>query len=167
MATREEIQAILTPFINAVLLVLGNEKFAATNPAEPVLTSDLFHHMYDLYEGLEVNHLWDRRENLRKRLSHIKDGELKEALIIPDIIVHRANTQDDNLLVVEAKRHPATDDGDDVWKLEGMTAEGPYHYKLGVHITLNVPAHTVTECVAYSEGFVDTEATKWLRERLP
>ena len=167
MATPDELQAILTPFINAVLLVLSNEKFAATNPAEPVLTSDLFHHMYDLYEGLEVNHLWDRRENLRKRLSHMKDGALKDALIIPDIVVHRANTQDDNLLVVEAKRHPAVDDGDDVWKLEGMTAEGHYHYKLGAHITLNVPGHTVTECTVYSEGAVDVEATMWLRERLP
>lgn len=167
MATPEEIKAILTPFISAVSLVLGNEKFAATNPAEPVLTSDLFHHMYDLYDGLEVNHLWDRRENIRKRLSHEKNGVVKEALIIPDIVVHRANTQDDNLLVVEAKRYPAVDDGDDVWKLEGMTAKGQYHYKLGVHVTLNVPGHNVTECVVYSEGASDIEATKWLRERLP
>jgi len=167
VAAFEEKQAILVPFAKAVLPVLGDQDFIATNPAEPVLTSQLFHNMHDLYPDLRVSHLWDRRENVRKRLSYEKDGELKAALIIPDIIVHKVNVQDSNLLVVEAKRHPAVDDGDDVWKLEGMTAAGAYHYVLGVHLTFHVPKRAVTHCVVYSQGQIDVEASAWLRQQLP
>ncbi|TIQ28392.1 MAG: hypothetical protein E5X48_31465 [Mesorhizobium sp.] len=167
MATFEEKQAILAPLIKAVILLLEDEDFIETNPGEPVLTSELFHHMCGLYPGLRVNHLYDRRENIRKRLSYMKNGHLKEADIIPDIIVHRIGAKEDNLLVVEAKRHPKTDDGDDVWKLEGMTAEGPYHYTLGVHITFQVPKKAITQAVVYSEGHIDAETTVWLKAALP
>ncbi|MHB9450161.1 hypothetical protein ACYG9R_25730 [Mesorhizobium sp. RSR565B] len=168
MATLEEKKAILAPFIKAVLQLLADEDFIKTNPGEPVLTSELFRHMYELYPGLRVSHLYDRRESIQKRLNYLKGGAMKEAPIIPDIIVHKVGAQDENVLVVEAKRHPNVDDGDDVWKLEGMTAEGGgYHYTLGVHITFNMRKQVVSHCEAYSEGQADAEATAWLRENIP
>ncbi|TPO12073.1 hypothetical protein [Mesorhizobium sp. B1-1-5] len=85
MATFEEKKKILAPLIKAVCLLLDDDDFVKTNPGEPVLTSELFHHMYDLYPGLRVSHLYERRENIRKRLSYMKNGHLKEADIIPTL----------------------------------------------------------------------------------
>lgn len=159
---------IMAPLVDAVLKLLNDEDLIINNPGEPVLTSELYHLMKNAFPGWRVNHLYDRREAIQKRLHYLKpDGLMKNAPIIPDIIVHRVGMQE-NLLVVEAKRYPNQDDGDDVWKLEGLTADGAgYGYKLGIHITFNVPKRVITNCAVYSNGTIDDDASAWLRKNLP
>lgn len=168
MATFEEKQAILAPLVKAVQELLANEKAAKLNPGEPVVTSHLFRLLHDLYPGYSVDHLYDRRENIQKRLKYLKGGAVKDAVIIPDIVVHEPGEKKNNLLVVEVKRYPNKDkDGDDAWKLEGMTAEGDYHYNLGVHLTVRMPTQSIPHCEVYSEGRMDAQATEWLKKQLP
>lgn len=167
MVSMEGTISILAPLAKAVVRLLSDEDLIKTNPGEPVLTSELLRLMHDQFPGWRVNHLYDRKESNQKRLRYPKGGVIKDAPIIPDIIVHKVGIKD-NLLVVEAKRHPNRDDGDDVWKLEGLTAaDGKYAYKLGVHLTFKIRKRLVAHCEVYSDGQANKDATAWLRDNLP
>lgn len=164
-----DIQDVLARLATATVEVLQLDTMRYANPGERHVVSELFVRLRAQFPEWDVSNEYDRREQETKRLSHRnpKSGELLEADITPDLIVHHVGRRD-NLLVIEVKRHVNTDIERDVWKLSGMTAaQGAYGYAVGVHLILNVPASTVVTCDVYVDGEVDAAQTAWLRERLP
>ena len=83
---------------------------------------------------------YDRDRNVRKALDGIRacDDQRRTDNILPDIIVHRRREsgRDNNLLVIELKRH-ADYDRFDWMKLQLMTQpNGDYAYQLGLHFNI-------------------------------
>ncbi len=83
-----------------------------------------------------------RESDLIKRLSHscligetTNTADLRATTVYPDIIIHHRGT-DDNLIVIEMKKHPSSTylDNKDKIKLKGYRDE--LHYKYGLFLKL-------------------------------
>lgn len=157
----------LNRFAKAVCELIAEADITYANPGEGAITGRLVELMKPHFPDWTVVGQWDRREQDVKELHYA--GSKKAALlrkIVPDIIVHHAGTEE-NLLVVEAKRHVNTDYADDIGKLEGMTApDGAYHYDIGAHLILNIPERRVVDCNVYVNGAIDADLTAWIRPLL-
>lgn len=78
---------------------------------------------------------WKRKPNKKSGKVFEEQGEY---LVIPDIIVHKRNSSDANLLVAEIKTYWNQDTTDDINKLIGFTDKnGEYKYALGVSILID------------------------------
>jgi len=166
---RHDIPEILATFSSAVIEVLSLEALRYADPGERHVVGELFVRLRERFPDWDVSNEYDRREQVRKRPSHSNPstGELLEADITPDLIVHRIGARD-NLLVVEIKRHVNSDFERDVWKLMGLTAhQGAYGYAAGVHLVLNIPKQAVEKCDVYVDGAFHEAYTISLRALLP
>lgn len=88
-----------------------------------------------------------KKELLGDKLAkEIPEEVLKAHTKYPDIIVHRRGTNDQNVLVIEAKKdNSGYDDDLDVSKVRGFTSnedENSYHYKHGVLIKFQTGVNT-------------------------
>lgn len=158
----------LTHFSKAVLELLDWEDLVYANPGEQTITASLASIMESHFPDWTVSPEWDRREQEEKKLAYEdKEGAMRLRKIRPDIIVHHVG-QEENLLVVEAKRHTNRNYNDDIRKLRGLTdLGGTYHYQVGVHLILNIRDQAVTSCNVYINGGVNDDLTAWLRDPLP
>jgi hypothetical protein len=105
---------------------------------------------------------YDRRHMDIKRLP--RDG--LERRIVPDIIVHRRQT-DKNLLAIEIKKLGNRADARDHWKLQGLTApDGQYRYKCALYMVIDCATRTVSRASVYDNGDLNQELTAWLRDNL-
>lgn len=166
-------QVILGRFCKAVREMLADNDLVKAAPEEFSISTDLAIKMVPYFPEWRVSPEWTRREDEEKRLAW-NDEAGKERLkkIRPDIIVHRMHLQDENILVVEAKRARNKDYADDIRKLTMMTLEytpnPDYHYgyRLGVHLIVDLPKRTIIGNNVYRNGEVDPKLTELLRRML-
>lgn len=93
-----------------------------------------------------------------------KNGYRPKALLekrfnYPDIIVHKRESNENNLLIVEVKTPNDTQPAhfqNDADKLRGFTQEPPYSYQLGVHVYISA-----TSC--YLVWYIAGDANKYLK----
>jgi len=124
---------------------------------EEIISNALTHYLKPLFPGYDVNAEYngdiqnegDRKKIIvdRRRILEIKKKSNKNNIykVRPDIIIHKPETNDDNLVIFEVKKdnHEPIGKEYDLIKLEHMTInylENHYNYKLGVAIifgTLN------------------------------
>lgn len=108
-------QVILGRLCKAVREMLADNDLVKAAPEEFSISTDLAIKMVPYFPEWRVSPEWTRREDEEKRLAW-NDEAGKELLkkIRPDIIVHRMHLQDENILVVEAKRARNKDYADDM-----------------------------------------------------
>jgi hypothetical protein len=162
-------QAALAAFAAGVRALLADEDYAYANPSERAWVARLAVLLEGNFPDWSISTEWDRREDLVKRLRYQFPIEAleREAMIVPDLIIHRIGKRE-NLLVVEVKRIANRDYDKDIWKLRGMTAQaGDYGYAAGLHLVVNLPRARVERCDVYVDGERDAGLTAWLREQLP
>ena len=88
--------------------------------------------------GREIGDLsLDFEYNRQGYSSESKDMGEKKRRIVPDLVLHRRCTNDDNILVVEVKKNRTTRSRrkHDINKLEKMTLD-PYNYQFGLYLEL-------------------------------
>lgn len=148
---------------DAIVDLFRNEHLRYAAPGERAVVAELYVRVRERFPEYQVNDEYDRRECAVKDLIYPDAvGVMDEADIVPDLIVHRVGTQDQNLLIVEVKRHTNRDFDKDIWKLRGMTDQaGRYAYAVGVHLVLNVPDGRVARADVYIDGAINAEATQW------
>lgn len=95
---------------------------------------------------------YNRNMELPKSLHGI--GNVK-----PDILIHKRgcnnpdNIDDNNLLIVEAKKNPNKDEiKEDIKKIKAFIYEDPYHYKYGVFISILTDSKEVKTKWFYREA---------------
>lgn len=107
-----------------------------------------------------------------------KNGEVPKMLQnrrfnYPDLIVHKRETNNNNVLIIEIKTPNDTKEKhllNDVYKLNGFTVNGIYSYKLGAHVFLSnihaVIAWYIDGQYAHIDHFayVDNELKEYERE---
>ena len=157
-------KSILLVFAAGVRELLTDEELAYANPAERAIVARLAQLLTGKYPSWTIDLEWSRRENVIKRLRYgLSDEELigKDA-IVPDLIVHRVGKKE-NLLVVEIKKVTNKDFDGDIWKLRGLTEQaGPYAYRVGLHLVLDVERGSVPRSDVYVDANIDPELTEWL-----
>lgn len=101
--------------------------------------------------------------NLEKVKRLPKNGISKG--IVPDIVIHRRNT-DANLFAFELKTRPGANITNDVWKLQGLTSEDhDYRYRMGFHLTFDKQGKLKIADV-YVGGGLNQEVTEKFRKLL-
>ena len=84
--------------------------------------------------------------------------------IFPDIIVHMRQT-DNNLTVIEVKKHNNNDVANDEWKLQNLTS-GAHAYRFGVHVSLNCPNKLLHRVTVYGGGKIHEHLTRSLQDKV-
>jgi len=148
---------------DAIVDLLQDEHLRYAAPGERAVVAELYVRLRLRFPEYQVNNEYDRRDRVVKDLIYPDiAGNMHDANIVPDLVVHHVGTQAHNLLVVEAKRHINRDFAKDIWKLRGLTDQaGRYAYAMGVHLVVNIPASRVDRADVYIDGAIDAEATQW------
>lgn len=161
-------KAILGALAEAVSDLINDAELVKANPNEFSITPELAIRMGPYFRGWRVSPEWTRREEEEKRVAWDDEAGIRHLKKIrPDIIVHHMHQQDENLLVVEAKRIQNTSYDDDIRKLTLMTLDHSvdedfhYGYVVGVHLVMDLPNRRVVSNDVYSLGKVDNELTAW------
>ena len=120
-------------------LILDQWELAALDVGERTVTSHLFRHLADQFEGtgFDVDHEYNRRYDLTKSLTFRTGDELGERPIFPDLIVHRRNRDGFNLVATKAKKGERTD-SDDREKVYALLSQREYKYRCGVLLALDM-----------------------------
>ncbi|MBZ9920178.1 hypothetical protein LB517_24555 [Mesorhizobium sp. BR1-1-12] len=160
---------ILARFSKAVREMLADDALAKAAPEEFSITADLAIRMVPYFAEWKVSPEWTRREDEEKKLAwNDEAGKEKLKKIRPDIIVHKMLFQEENILMVEAKRAQNPDYTDDIRKLTLMTSEytpnPDYHYgyRLGVHLIVDLPNRNIAGNNVYRDGEIDAKLTELL-----
>jgi len=159
---------ILDRLADAVKALLADKGYQYANPGEQAVTGKLSNLMEHRFPEWDVCPEWNRKNHEVKMLHFGLENEVaKLRAIRPDIIVHRIG-EDDNVLVVEAKRVENRNDAVDKAKLRAMTdAAGGYAYKVGVHLVVDMKQAAITDCEVFVGGSADANLTSALRKLLP
>jgi hypothetical protein len=108
--------------------------------AERAIAAKLAVHLAVLFPDHKVDVEYNRHGLDRKRVElppNCRYGGIK--LILPDIVVHRRGTDDDNLLVVELKKQTNTKkESRDCDRAKIVAMKREFHYQHGVLIDLPV-----------------------------
>lgn len=157
----------LGKFAVSVAEVLADENLAYAVPGEQAVVAELFVRMRAHFPDWTVSNEYDRREREQKRLAYEDaDGQMREAAIRPDLIVHKVGVKE-NLLVAEVKLHNNPNHARDIWKLRGMTdRNGPYAYEVGVHLILNFQTRKAVGCRVFINGEEDPDWTDQLSRQI-
>jgi hypothetical protein len=165
--------SILEAFAWAVIDLLKDDDLVRANPAELSVTTELAMKMVKYFPDHRVSPEWTRREEAEKRIAWDDDeGRRKIKEVQPDIIVHIPHRQDENLLVIEAKRVSNRKFANDVLKLTRMTLDHSvdpdfyYGYRVGVHLVIDLPHRDIPRCDVYRSGAIDDDLTAYIRELL-
>nr|WP_295464459.1 hypothetical protein [Mesorhizobium sp.] len=162
-------EEILKRFSVAVHEMLADEDLAKAMPQEFTITPDLAMKLQPVFPEWRVSAEWTSREDKHKRIAwNDEDGKLRSRPIRPDIIVHKAHTEI-NILVVEAKKATSKQKLDgDIEKLKLMTMQESSHpdyhygYCIGVHLIVDLSEQRVTANDVYRNGAVDPQLTELL-----
>jgi hypothetical protein len=159
---------ILGRFAVAVKALLADKGYQYANPGEQAVTGKLSNLMEPNFSEWSVCPEWNRKNQEEKMLHYGLEGEVaKLRSIRPDIIVHRIG-QDDNVLVVEAKRVENRNDAGDKAKLRAMTDPGGgYSYQVGVHLVIDMKQAAIAACEVFVAGAPHANLTAALRGMLP
>lgn len=158
----------LNRLAEAIVDLFQDKNLRYSAPGEPAVVAELYVRLRERFPEYQVHNEYDRRDRAVKDLSHPDTaGNMHEANVVPDLIVHRIGRQDCNLLVVEVKRHVNRNYAKDIWKLSGFTDQGGrYAYAVGVHLVINIPASKVDHADVYIHGAIDAEVTQWFEGHL-
>lgn len=125
---QDEIEAVLA---DALYTLYRNDRgMIERSAAERAITGRLARYLEDRLGGYDVTVEYDRH-GVEPKEVELPDGSgvLTLARVMPDIIVHRLGNDDDNLLVVEAKKTTnTTPDRSDILKLEAIKARMSYRF---------------------------------------
>ena len=170
-----EINEILENLDRAINLVLKNEyDILQRGLNELNLTGHLTKYLTPLFEELTVDPEYNGdklKENDRKALDiarnrmieiGIEPKETNNYKLTPDIIIHRRNTNESNLVVIEAKKDSNSKKLKkfDLLKLEHMTIDysgNHYNYKLGVAIVFGTNKRVGEIEVLYFQNGIPTQ----------
>lgn len=127
--------------------------------SERSLTHKFAEHLKEQFKGYHVDCEYNRRGYDVKRLKGISPPRKPEPddadsiTFFPDIIVHRRKVDEDNVLVVEAKKSNNKDGHDfDIKKLERLTRDPEYAYQFGLFIIFDVDKRTISELQWFRNG---------------
>jgi hypothetical protein len=124
----------------ALRMLFKNDLFLLESGAnERSVSHKLAEYLQGLFPDLNVDCEYNRKGIDKKKLDGIRDcsKQRKTDLVYPDIIIHKRNDDQGNLVVIEIKTI-SEDDKCDIEKLKLFTDPGSkYHYFLGVFIRFN------------------------------
>lgn len=112
------------------------------NVNERTISHKLAEYLQIKFSDLSVDCEYNRHNDLIKKLNmptdHISWDDVESKTVFPDIVVHKRNTDDENLLVIEIKKSSSRIGHQfDIHKLKAFTSE-PYNYKFGLFLEISV-----------------------------
>ena len=122
---------------------------------ERTISHKLAEHIQEKIQDLSVDCEYNRYQRLVKKLQiphgDISMEDIDAKTIYPDIVIHKRNTDNDNLLVIEIKKSTNNQSHDfDICKIKALTTE-PYNYKFGLFLEINTTEGS--DCLKwYKEG---------------
>lgn len=134
---QNEIQTKIQRALN--VLFDRDHQLLTTDVKEETIAQHLATYLGDEFPDWHVDSEYNRLRDAVKRLFHgkrDKEGQPLEELVMPDIIIHRRQ-EDDNLLVIEIKKSTNPDDGArDRQKLKAFITDARYRYQYGLFLRL-------------------------------
>ena len=130
------------------------------NVNERTISHKLAEHIQGKIRGFSVDCEYNRHQGLVKKLHIPHDDvsieDIDAKTIFPDIVIHKRNTDDENLLVIEIKKSSNSQNRDfDISKIKALTTE-PYNYKFGLFLEINTTESS--DCLKwYKEGTIIKE----------
>ncbi len=129
-------------------------KLLEVNVNERTISHKLAEYLQQNIHDLSVDCEYNRRQGSIKKSNIPCDDTDREdsdaKAILPDIVIHKRNTNDENLLIIEIKKSTNNQSHDsDISKIKALTNE-PYNYKFGLFLEINV-----------AEG---SDSLKWFKE---
>jgi len=132
------------------------------NVNEKTISHKLAEHLQREICDFSVDCEYNRHQGLVKKLDISYDDidieDIDAKTIYPDIVIHKRNTDDGNLLVIEIKKSSNSQSHDfDISKIKALTHE-PYNYKFGLFLEINVSGGS--DCLKwFKEGRLFKETT--------
>lgn len=122
-------------------LVRSQWQLADLALGERTITSHLFRLVVDSFAdtGYDVDHEYNRRGSLTKYLTYGTGDDEGEHRIYPDIVIHRRNRADANLVAIEVKKGFQTDEND-YEKIRALLSDDHYLYDWGILLALGIGA---------------------------
>jgi len=136
MITEEEEQNLISKIENAIQSTIRDEIDLLKNgKVERTFTSYLAAHIFNNLniENIRSDPFYNKHYNHDTKAKYLEEGTVEL-----DIAVHKRNTDEKNLVVIEIEtnNNPI---GDDLWKIEKMTnGTNGYNYTLGLYIVFGV-----------------------------
>lgn len=140
-------------------LIESDHKILSRRLSERIISGRLAHYLMPLFDGYDVDPEYNGdmdKPNDRKALDIAKNrlieigyepNEKNNYKLSPDIIIHKRETNKNNLVVIEVKKDiaPDKDKQYDLIKLEHLTVDysgNHYNYSLGVALVLGTGSGT-------------------------
>lgn len=143
----------------AVKKCYKKDSWLIINNMEQASVARIFYYMQEIinkekkfkdFRQLNLDCEYYKAENHKKIVENYKDG------IRPDIILHKRNTSEHNILIIEFKSHTGkmikdkNGNENDIEKLKVFTqSNNDYHYNLGIFVRLN---HDYVEYIYFEKG---------------
>jgi len=113
-----------------------------SNVNERTISHKLAEYLQQNICDLTVDCEYNRHQELVKKLhityDNVDIADIDAKSIFPDIVIHKRNTDDENLLVIEIKKSINNQSRDfDISKIKALTNE-PYNYKFGLFLEIDV-----------------------------
>jgi hypothetical protein len=153
---------VLEKIKNAYLKLLRNDSHLLEVDAnERSITHRFAIYLEDEFPNHNVDCEYNRNGLETKRLNSLINLLKKEicsddtngVTVYPDIIIHRRGTNDDNFIVIEAKKTTTSDNGNDREKLKAYKGNLNYQYTFFVKFPVNKKneVRELKECEEYIE----------------
>jgi hypothetical protein len=116
------------------------------NTNERTISHKLAEYLQKEFLELSVDCEYNRHESHEKKANLPKDGiswdDIEAKTVFPDILVHKRDTDDSNLLIIEIKKSSnKTNRQFDKNKLIAFTME-PFNYNFGLFLEINIAGST-------------------------
>ncbi len=112
------------------------------NVNERTISHKFAEYLQKEFSKLSVDCEYNRHQKITKLLDlpkdHINWDDIESKTVFPDIVVHKRNTDNENLLVIEIKKSSNKIPRQfDITKVKAFTMS-PYNYKFGLFLEINV-----------------------------
>lgn len=156
----EEVEPLLTDSIRQ--LIVHQWQLAELDVGERSVSSHLFRYIADVFvnTAYHVDHEYNRQGSLTKHLSYGTGDDEGVKRIYPDIIVHRRDRDDANLVAIEVKKG-AKNNSDDYDKIRALVSDDAYLYRWGILLALGIQGSSQTELIwvpRWQWLFLDTDS---------
>ena len=101
----------------------------------------------------------DCEYNRRGDHGQVKKTFSSNRRVFPDIVIHKRGTNEENLVVIEAKKGKPS--GKDSNELADYKNPKSYGYKVGISLVLDIGEKRISEVSIYKGGNVETAGEKW------
>lgn len=153
--------------VSAALAAFFREdrKLLHVDASERSISHKLAEQLQKQFPQLNVDCEYNRHINSVKRLTYrydetIKPDDLEAKTVFPDIVVHKRQSDESNLLVIEIKKGDSGQrTSHDVEKLKAFTVE-PYVYGIGLFLSFNVQRKRLADVRCFSNS-TEEENTIW------